>query len=63
MRIPDAYREAVEALLKHLDATREIDHRYAPAESEPIYMRSLHGKAQHLIFRTVPINFGRTNSK
>ena len=59
MRIPLAYKAAVMALMEHLDATAPIDQRYAPAESEPLYMRSLHDKAQRLIFKTVPVDFSR----
>ncbi|WP_455233352.1 hypothetical protein [Geopseudomonas aromaticivorans] len=59
MRIPDAYREAVVALMEHLDATAPINYRYAPVESEPLFLRSLHGKAQRLIFKTIPVDFSR----
>lgn len=54
MRIPAAYKSAIQALIEHLDATAEINRHYAPVESAPMFMRSLKGKAQMLTFRTSP---------
>lgn len=55
MRIPAVYKNAIQALIEHLDATAEINRHYAPVESAPLFMRSLKGKAQVLTFRTSPI--------
>lgn len=55
MRIPTAYKSAIQALIEHLDATAEINRFYAPVESEPLFMRSLKDKAQRLTFRTAPV--------
>ena len=58
MRIPAAYKGAILALIAHLDATAEINRYYAPVESEPLFMRSLKGRAQWLTFRTAPVHGG-----
>lgn len=56
-RIPVAYEAAIQALIDHLDQTKDINHHYAPVESEPLFMRSLHGKGQWLTFKTRPHDF------
>jgi hypothetical protein len=55
MRVPEKYRDAIKALITHLDATDFIDKHYTAEESEPVYMRSLKDKKQHIIFRTEPL--------
>ncbi|MNN20507.1 hypothetical protein D3C81_1337900 [compost metagenome] len=55
MRVPEAYKAAIQALIKHLDDTKHINHHYAPVESEPLFMRSLLQKRQHLTFKTGPV--------
>ena len=56
MRVPEKYRDAIKALITHLDDTDYIDKHYAAEESEPVYLRSLKDKKQHIIFRTEPLN-------
>lgn len=55
MRVPSAYKKAILALIEHLDATQQINRHYRPVESEPIFMRSLQDKAQHITFKTTPV--------
>lgn len=55
IRVPEAYRPAIQALIEHLDATRMINRHYLPSTSEPLFMRSLDGKAQHVTFTTAPL--------
>lgn len=52
MRVPEKYKGAIEALIQHLDATKEIGEHYEPVESEAHYLRSLQGKKQWLSFKT-----------
>jgi hypothetical protein len=55
MRVPEKYRDAIKALITHLDDTDYIDNHYTAEESKPVYMRSLKDKKQHIIFRTEPL--------
>lgn len=56
MRVPEIYREHIQALIAHLDETRYIDKHYPQGgESEPVFLRSLDGKAQFVTFITKPI--------
>ncbi|PKI04906.1 hypothetical protein CXF78_09935 (plasmid) [Shewanella sp. 11B5] len=55
VRVPEKYRDAIKALITHLDDTDYIDKHYAAEESEPVYLRSLKDKKQHIIFRTEPL--------
>jgi hypothetical protein len=55
MRVPEKYRDAIKALITHLDETDHVDKNYAAEESKPVYMRSLKDKKQHIIFRTEPL--------
>ena len=54
MRVPEKYRDVIKALIKHLDDTDYIDSHYKGTESDPVYMRSLKDKNQHITFRTEP---------
>lgn len=56
-RIPVAYEAAIQALIDHLDRTKDINHHYAPVESEPLFVRSLRDKGQWLTFKTRPHDF------
>ncbi len=56
MRIPEKYQKAIKKLIEHLDETAELDHKYhQPAESKPVYIRSLMDKKQDITFKTTPI--------
>jgi len=55
MRVPEKYKEAIQALITHLDDTAMIDKSYRASESKPVYLRSLQDKKQHIIFRTEPM--------
>ena len=56
MRVPEMYREHIQALIAHLDETRYIDKNYPQgSESEPVFLRSLDGKAQHITITTKPV--------
>lgn len=56
VRVPDIYQETISELIAHLDATRYIDHHYPQgSESEPVFLRSLDGKAQLVFFTTKPV--------
>lgn len=55
MRVPEQYEEAVRALIAHLDASAKLGRHYAPFTSEPMFLRSLYGKAQHLTFTVAPL--------
>jgi hypothetical protein len=55
MRVPEAYKGVIEALISHLDETAYIDGHYLGGEvSEPVFLRSLHDNAQHVTFTTQP---------
>lgn len=55
MRVPEKYRDAVKALISHLDDTDMVDGNYSPVESEAVFLRSLKDKKQHIVFRTEPV--------
>jgi len=56
MRVPEMYREHIQALIAHLDETRYIDKNYPQgSESEPVFLRSLDGRAQNITIKTKPI--------
>ena len=55
MRVPEKYRDAIKGLIEHLDDTDMIDGNYRPVESEPVFIRSLQDKKQHILFRTEPV--------
>ncbi|MPW28274.1 hypothetical protein F9L16_04575 [Agarivorans sp. B2Z047] len=60
MRIPEAYVEEVEALLAHLEATKELARHHDPALSDPLFMRSRsQDNAQWLYFITQPLKMGK----
>jgi len=52
MRVPEKYKEAIKALIAHLDDTDMIDQNYRAVESEGLMLRSLQDKAQKVYFRT-----------
>jgi hypothetical protein len=55
-RVPEQYLETIRALISHLDDTRYIDHHYPQGStSEPVFLRSLDGKPQHMVFTTKPV--------
>jgi hypothetical protein len=56
MRVPEKYRDAIKALIEHLDDTAYIDGHYPKGEaSEPVFLRSLEDNAQHIAFFTSPV--------
>jgi len=55
MRVPAQYEAAIKALIAHLDETSTYGRHYAPATSEPVFIRSLHDKAQRLTFTVEPV--------
>jgi len=55
MRVPEQYEEAIRALIAHLDASAKLGRYYDPLTSEPVFLRSLHDKAQHLTFTVAPL--------
>lgn len=55
MRIPEQYEAAVRALIAHLDETSQLGRHYDAATSEPIFLRSLHGKRQRVSFTVEPM--------
>lgn len=52
MRVPEKYKDAIKALIAHLDDTDMIDKNYRAVESEGLMLRSLQDKAQKVYFRT-----------
>lgn len=46
---------AVRALVAHLDACAKLGRHYDPVTSEPVYVRSLYQKAQHVSFTVAPL--------
>ena len=54
MRIPEKYQDAIKALISHLDENDRLDHHYQAVESEPVFIRSLQDKKQHIVFRIEP---------
>ena len=55
MRVPEQYEAAIKALIAHLDETSICGRHYGPATSEPVFIRSLHDKAQRLTFTVEPV--------
>lgn len=55
IRIPEEYERAVRALVAHLDATAKLGRHYEPIASEPLFIRSLYGKAQYLTLVVAPL--------
>lgn len=56
MRVPDKYKDAIKALITHLDNTDYIDRYYPEGEiSEPVFLRSLSDNAQNITFSTKPL--------
>ncbi len=54
MRVPNAYKEVIKKLIKHLDSTAHLDKNYNSEKSEAIYIRSINDKKQDVIFNVVP---------
>lgn len=55
MRVPEQYEAAVRALIAHLDASATLGRHYEPYTSEPLFIRSLFDKAQHVTFTVAPL--------
>ncbi len=55
VRIPEQYEAAVRALVAHLDASAKLGRHYGPTTSDPVFVRSLYGKAQHVTFTVAPL--------
>lgn len=55
MRVPAQYEAAVRALIAHLDDTAKLGRHYGPTTSEPVFVRSLYDKAQHVTFTVAPL--------
>lgn len=55
IRIPEQYEAAVRALVAHLDDCAKLGKHYDPVTSEPVYVRSLYQKPQHVIFTVAPL--------
>lgn len=55
MRVPEQYEAAVRALVAHLDETAKLGRHYGPTTSEPVFVRSLYGKAQNVTFTVEPL--------
>ncbi len=55
VRVPENYLDAIKSLISHLDENSDIDHHYSDVNSEPVFIRSLTGKKQNLVFVTKPI--------
>jgi hypothetical protein len=54
MRIPEKYKDVIQRLISHLDETASLDRNFGESESEPMYLRSLMDKKQHITFITKP---------
>ena len=50
MRVPEQYKNAIKALIQHIDECEKVDHHYSPVVSKPIFTRSLQGKPQQVTF-------------
>lgn len=50
IRIPPQYKTAVEALIAHLDAGAQLTSFHSDFTSEPLFLRSLYDRPQHLTF-------------
>lgn len=57
MRIPTAYRAAIEALMNHLDDCAHLGRHYAASTSAPLRFHSLQGKLQTLTVQVAPVDF------
>ncbi len=56
MRVPEKYRDAIQALISYLDETAYIDKHYPQgSQSDPVFLRSLDDNAQNIVFATKPI--------
>lgn len=55
MRVPEQYEAAIRALIEHLDASAKLGRHYGAFTSEPVFLRSLYGKAQHVVFTVEPL--------
>lgn len=55
IRVPEQYEKVVRALIAHLDASAELGRYYEPFSSEPMFLRSLYGKAQNITFTVEPL--------
>lgn len=55
MRVPEQYEQVIRALIKHLDASAKLGRHYNGFDSEPVFLRSLYGKAQHVTFTVEPL--------
>lgn len=55
IRIPEQYEAAVRALVAHLDASAKLGRHYEPFTSDPLFIRSLYDKAQHVTFTVAPL--------
>lgn len=55
MRVPEAYKAAIQALIMHLDDSKDVDRNWGVKESEPVFLRSLKDKAQYVSFKTEPL--------
>ncbi|MEO3684692.1 hypothetical protein ABHN84_20725 [Shewanella vesiculosa] len=55
MRVPEQYKESIKSLIVHLDECERIDSNYTAEESQPVFIRSLKGKPQHVTFKVSSI--------
>ena len=55
IRIPEQYEAAVRALVAHLDDCAKLGKHYDPVQSEPVYVRSLYQRPQHVTFTVAPL--------
>jgi len=55
MRVPEQYEGVIRALIAHLDASANLGRHYEPFTSEPLFIRSLFDKAQHVTFTVAPL--------
>jgi hypothetical protein len=55
MRVPEKYRDAIKALIQHLDECEVIDKNYTASTSEPVFIRSLLDKPQQVTFTVSPL--------
>ncbi len=55
MRVPEIYRNVIKELISQLDSASHIDKHYPKGvTSEPLFLRSLGGKAQQVKFTIQP---------
>lgn len=55
IRIPEQYEAVVRALVAHLDESAKLGRHYEPFTSDPVFLRSLFGKAQSVSFTVEPL--------